>query len=86
MINNDGYIRYNYINKSLLGTIKIAQFQSKRRLQRAKLAATLKINNIDITDELKKAVFKNNFTIEFMEQLETRLVEDFVVIENLLTF
>ena len=61
MINNDGYIRYNYIDKSLLGIIKIIQFKFKERLQRAKLAATLKIDNIDITDELRKAVFENSF-------------------------
>ena len=29
MINNDGCIRYNYINKNLLKTIKIAWFESK---------------------------------------------------------
>ena len=29
MINNDGYIRYNYIDKSLLGTVKTAWFESK---------------------------------------------------------
>ena len=32
MINDDGCIRYNYINKSLLGIIKIAWFESKRQL------------------------------------------------------
>ena len=32
MINNDGYIRYNHINKSLLGIIKIVWFKFKRRL------------------------------------------------------
>ena len=61
MINNDGYIRYNYINKSLLEIIKIAWFKSKRRLWRAKLAITLRINNIDITDELRKAVSEDGF-------------------------
>ena len=30
MINNDGYSRYNYIDKSLLGTVKIAWFKSKK--------------------------------------------------------
>ena len=29
MINNDGYIRYNHVDKSLLETIKIAWFKSK---------------------------------------------------------
>ena len=29
MINNDGYIRYNYTDKNLLGTVKIAWFESK---------------------------------------------------------
>ena len=67
MINNNGYIRYNYINKSLLGIIKIAWFKSKKRLQRAKLIITLKINNIDITDELRKVVFENSFTKELIE-------------------
>ena len=32
MINNDGYIRYNYADKSLLRIIKIAWFKSKGRL------------------------------------------------------
>ena len=32
MINDDEYIRYNYTDKSLLGTIKIAWFESKRQL------------------------------------------------------
>ena len=32
MINDDEYIRYNYIDKSLLGIIKIAWFESKRQL------------------------------------------------------
>ena len=32
MINNDGYIRYNYINKNLLEIIKIVWFKSKRPL------------------------------------------------------
>ena len=67
MINNDEYIRYNYIDKSLLKIIKIAQFKSKRRLQRAKLTITLRINNIDITDKLRKTVFKDSFAKEFME-------------------
>ena len=86
MINNDGYIRYNHINKSLLGIIKIAWFKSKGRLQRIKLATTLRINNIDITDELRKVIFENNFIIELIKQLETHSVEDFVVIKDLLTF
>ena len=67
MINEDEYIRYNHKDKSLLGTVKIAQFKSKRRLQRAKLATTLKINNIDITDELRKVVSEDNFIIEFIK-------------------
>ena len=29
MINEDGYIRYNYVDKNLLGTVKTAQFKSK---------------------------------------------------------
>ena len=61
IINNDGYIRYNYADKSLLGIIKIAWFKSKGRLQRTKLTTTLRINNIDITDELKKAVSEDSF-------------------------
>ena len=32
MINDDGYIRYNHIDKSLLGIIKTAWFKSKRQL------------------------------------------------------
>ena len=32
MINDDGCIRYNYINKSLLETVKTAQFKSKKQL------------------------------------------------------
>ena len=32
MINNDEYIRYNYIDKSLSETVKTAQFKSKGRL------------------------------------------------------
>ena len=32
MINDDGYIRYNYIKKSLLGIAKIAWFESKKQL------------------------------------------------------
>ena len=32
MINDDEYIRYNHIDKSLLKTIKIAWFKSKKRL------------------------------------------------------
>ena len=67
MINNDGYIRYNHIDKSLLRIIKIAQFEFKGRLQRIKLAATLKINNINITNKLKKAVSENNFIIKLIE-------------------
>ena len=30
MINNDGYIRYNYIDKNLLETVKTAWFKIKR--------------------------------------------------------
>ena len=67
MINNDEYIRYNHIDKSLLGIIKIVQFKSKGRLQRAKLTATLKINNIDIIDKLRKAVSEDNFIIKFIK-------------------
>ena len=32
MINDDEYIRYNHTDKSLSGTIKTAQFKSKRQL------------------------------------------------------
>ena len=32
MINNDGYIRYNYIKKSLLKIVKTAWFKSKKQL------------------------------------------------------
>ena len=32
MINDDEYIRYNHIDKSLLETIKTAWFKSKRQL------------------------------------------------------
>ena len=32
MINDDEYIRYNHINKNLLGIIKIAWFKSKKQL------------------------------------------------------
>ena len=39
-----------------------------------------------MTDELRKAVFKNSFIIELIEQLEIRLVKGFVVVEGLLTF
>ena len=67
MINNDEYIRYNHIDKSLLKTIKIVQFKFKRRLQRAKLIITLRINNIDITDELRKVISEDSFTKKFIE-------------------
>ena len=67
MINNDGYIRFNYINKNLLETVKIVQFKSKKRLQRIKLAITLKINNIDITDKLKKIISEDNFGIKLIK-------------------
>ena len=36
MINDDEYIRYNYADKCLLGTVKMAQFESKEQLQRTK--------------------------------------------------
>ena len=67
MINNDGCIRYNHIDKNLLEIIKIVWFKSKRRLQRTKLIITLKINNIDITDKLKKVVSENSFTKKFIK-------------------
>ena len=67
MINNDGCVRYNHIDKNLLERIRIAQFKSKKRLQRVKLTITLKINNIDITDKLRKVVSENNFTLKFIE-------------------
>ena len=86
MINNNEYIRYNHINKSLLGIIKTAWFESKRRLQRAELTITLKINNIDITDKLKKAMSEDSFIIKLIKQLKIRLIEGFIIIEGLLTF
>ena len=86
MINNDKYICYNHIDKSLLRIIKIASFESKGSLQRIKLAATLKINNIDIIDELRKALSEDSFAVELIDQLETGPVEGFVVVEDLLTF
>ena len=67
MINNEEYIRYNYTVKSLLGTVKTAWFKSYERLQRIKLAITLKINNINITDELRKAVSEDSFIIKLIE-------------------
>ena len=67
MINNDGCVRYNHIDKNLLRIIKTAWFESKKRLQRAELAVTLKINNIDIIDKLRKAVFEDNFTIKLIK-------------------
>ena len=67
MINDDGYIRYNHIDKSLLGIIKIAWFKSKRQLQRIKLAATLRIDNKDIINKLRKAVFENSFVIRLIK-------------------
>ena len=86
MINNDGYIRYNHVDKSLLGIIKTAWFKSKERLQRIELIITLKIDNIDITNKLRKTVFEDSFTAEFIKQLKIRLVKGFVIIKNLLTF
>ena len=67
MINDDEYIRYNHINKSLSETIKIAWFKSKRQLQRIKLIITLKINNKDIIHELRKAISENNFIIRLIK-------------------
>ena len=67
MINDDEYIRYNYIEKSLLGIIKTTQFKSKRQLQRSKLAITLKINNKTIINKLRKAVSENSFIIKFIK-------------------
>ena len=67
MIDNDRYIRYNYIKKSLLGIVKTTQFKSKEQLQRTKLTITLKINNKDITDKLRKAVSEDNFIVRFIE-------------------
>ena len=67
MIDNDGYIRYNHIDKSLLEIVKTAWFESKGRLQRIKLIITLRIDNIDITNELRKVMFKDSFTVEFIE-------------------
>ena len=86
MINDDGCIRYNYTDKSLLGTVKTAWFKSKRQLQRIKLAITLKINNKDIINELRKAVSEDSFTIRLIKQLKIELIKGFVVIEDLLTF
>ena len=67
MIDDDEYIRYNHADKSLSGTIKTAQFESKGRLQRTELAVTLRINNIDITDKLRKAVSEDSFTIKLIK-------------------
>ena len=86
MINNNEYIRYNHIDKNLLKIVKITWFKSKGRLQRTKLTITLKINNIDITDKLRKAIFENNFIIKLIKQLKIRLIENFIIIKNLLTF
>ena len=86
MINDDEYIRYNHIKKSLLKTVKIAWFESKRQLQRIKLTITLKIDNKNITDKLRKAMSEDSFAIGLIEQLETESVKNFVIIEDLLTF
>ena len=86
MINDDGYIRYNYIDKSLLGIVKIAWFKSKRQLQRIKLTITLRIDNKNIINKLRKIVFEDSFAIRFIKQLKIKSVEGFVVIKNLLTF
>ena len=86
MINDDGYIRYNYVEKSLLEIVKTAWFKSKKQLQRSELIATLKIDNKDIIDKLRKIVSEDSFTIRFIKQLKTELVEGFVVIRDLLTF
>ena len=67
MINDDEYIRYNHIDKSLLEIIKIAWFKSKERLQRIKLIITLRISNLDMVDKLRKAVSEDNFIIKFIE-------------------
>ena len=67
MINDDECIRYNHINKSLLGIIKIVWFKFKRQLQRIKLAITLRINNKNIIDELRKVMSEDNFTIRLIE-------------------
>ena len=63
MINDDEYIRYNYTDKSLSETVKTAQFKSKGQLQRAKLTTTLKINNKNIINKLRKIISENNFII-----------------------
>ena len=86
MINDDGYIRYNHVKKSLLKIIKITQFKSKKQLQRIKLTITLKIDNKDITNKLRKVISENSFIIRFIKQLETELVEGFIIIKDLLTF
>ena len=39
-----------------------------------------------MTDKLRKVISKDSFVIKFIEQLEIRLIEGFVVIKNLLTF
>ena len=67
MINNDEYIRYNYINKSLLRIIKTAWFESKKQLQRIKLAITLRIDNIDTIKELRKVMSEDSFTVEIIK-------------------
>ena len=86
MINDDEYIRYNYIDKSLLGIVKIAWFKSKKQLQRIELAITLRINNKDIINKLRKVMSEDSFTIRLIEQLKTELVEGFVIVKDLLTF
>ena len=86
MINDDGCIRYNHIDKSLLGTVKTAWFESKKQLQRIELTTTLRIDNKNITDELRKAVSEDSFAIRLIKQLKTESVEGFVVIKDLLTF
>ena len=67
MINDDEYIRYNHTDKSLLGTVKTAWFKSKRQLQRIELTTTLRINNKNIIDELRKAVSEDSFIIKLIK-------------------
>ena len=86
MINNDGCIRYNHIDKNLLRIVKTAQLEIKKQLQRVKLTVTLKIDNINIIKKLRKIMFKDSFIVKFIKQLEIGLVKGFVVIKDLLTF
>ena len=53
--------------RSLLKTVRTAWFKSEKQLQRIKLIITLKIDNKDITNELRKVVFENSFAVRLIE-------------------